>query len=101
MANNEEWMDALQVQQAIRVSNDLYGSEVLSAKELAKVYSRQIEARATPKLLPQDIVDAYQILLSKTKLTINLRSKTIQEPLIAVGDMIQIFVKGSKEKRGK
>ena len=97
---NEDWMDALQVQQAIRVSNHLYGSEVLSAQELAKEYSRPIEAGAIPKLLPQDIVDVYQILLAKRKLTLILRSKIIQEPLIAVGDMIQIFVKGSKEKRG-
>ena len=57
--DSQKWMDALDVQQAIRVSNDLYGSEVLSAQELAKGYSRPIEAGAKPKLLSQDIVDPY------------------------------------------
>ena len=99
--DSQKWMDALDVQQAIRVSNDLYGSEVLSAQELAKGYSRPIEAGAKPKLLSLDIVDAYQTLFAKRKLTLILRSKTIEETPIAVGDMVQIFVKDSKEKRGK
>ena len=39
--------------------------------------------------------------MAKRKLTLILRSKTIEETPIAVGDMVQIFVKDSKEKRGK
>lgn len=77
--DKHKWTDKLLVQQAIRISNDLYGSDILSAQELAKGYARPVQAGSVPKLLSQDLIDAYQKLLAKRKLTLILRSKTFEE----------------------
>lgn len=97
----KEWETSLITQQAIRISNDLYGSDVLSAQELAKGYARPIQNEVIPKQLPQELVDAHQTLLAKRKLTLILRSKTFAESPIAVGDLVQILIKKEHEKRGK
>ena len=97
----DDCKQSLCVQQAIRISNDLYGNDVLSAQELAKGYSRPLESGVIPKSLSQDLIDAHQTLLAKRKLTLILRSKTFDEIPIAVGDLVQVFIKKQNQKRGK
>jgi len=96
-----EELGGLFAQQAIRITNDLYGNDVMSANELAKGYTRPIEAGVSLKSLPEEIVRAHDTLMAKRKLTKILRSKSVQEEQISSGDMVEVFIKREKEKRGK
>ena len=93
--------DRLLVQQAIRITNDLYGTDFCSANELAKGYTRPIRAGDLPVVLPTESLDTHDELLAKRKLNRILRSKTIQDKPIQVGDNVQIFIRQQSEKRGK
>jgi len=87
--------------QAVRISNDLYGSDTASAFELAKGFSKPIVHHSCPSVLPDDVVRARDVLLAKRKLTLIMRPKSTSEPTIHVGDLVQVFHKLEKEKRGK
>lgn len=56
----------LSAQRAIRISNDLYGSYVLSAFELSNGYSRPIGN--SPLAQPADVFDARNTIMAKRKL---------------------------------
>lgn len=68
-------ISALNSRRALRISNDLYGNEVLSVYELEKGHPRSIEVEKSPELLTQDLFAANGTLLAKLKLTFMLRSK--------------------------
>ena len=53
-----------------------------------------------PKTIPQDILKARDTLLAKRKLNLILRSESIEDPLVKIGDLVQVFTKLQKEKRG-
>ncbi len=59
------------VQQALRISNDLYGNDVMSASELAKGYTRPVQPGNFPVQVPPEIRKAHETLLAKRKLTKN------------------------------
>jgi len=92
--------DCVLVQRTFRVSNDLYGSDTMSAHELAKGYTRPIGITAHPTYLPSELREAHDKLIAKRKLTLILRSKSIIEPEISTGDMVEVFIKKQHEKRG-
>ena len=96
----DEKMDRLLVQQALRISNDLYGNDVCSANELAKGYTRPIQSGEYPATVPEEIVNAHDQLLAKRKLTRILRSKACTESAIQTGDLVQIYIKEQHAKRG-
>lgn len=96
-----EELGALFVQQAIRITNDLYGNDIMSSNELAKGYTRPVESGMSLNYLPKEIVEAHDALVAKRKLTKILRSKSVQTPDINPGDMVEVFIKLEKEKRGK
>ena len=89
------------VQQALRISNDLYSSDVCSAQELAKGYTRPATIGSFIAIVPQEILQAHDDLLAKRKLTRILRSKTGSDIPVKVGDTVQIFIREQKDKRGK
>lgn len=86
--------------QAIRISNDLYGNDVMSANEPAKGYTRPIHGKH-PMMLVPELREAHDKLLAKRKLTLILRSKAVKNLPIHVGDTVQVFIKHQNEKRGK
>lgn len=59
------------VVEAIRISNDLYGNDVMSAHELAKRYTRPLSADQLLFQIPEEIVSANEKLLAKRKLTLS------------------------------
>lgn len=61
--------ERLLIQQALRISNDLYGSDVCSAQETAKGYTRPANVGSFPATVPQHIFRAHDDLLAKRKLT--------------------------------
>jgi len=89
------------VQQALRISNDLYGNDVMSSQELAKGYTRPVESGNVPRIVPKEIREAHENLKAKRKLTLILRSKATTDEKYESGDMVQIYVKKGNEKRGK
>lgn len=93
--------DKVLIYQALRISNDLYGNDVMSASELAKGYTRPVFNGKTPILVPDEIINAHQILKAKRKLTMILRSKICKQERFTPGQLVQVFIKQGKEKRGK
>jgi len=89
------------IQQALRISNDLYGNDAMSATELAKGYTRPIRNGETPVLVPEEIQTAHDVLIAKRKLNLILRSKATTDIDISPGDLVEIFIKKQHEKRGK
>jgi len=104
-AANDEKIEPLSVpiliQQALRISNDLYGNDTMSATELAKGYTRPIGNGNAPKIVPDDIQAAHDQLMAKRKLNVILRSKATSDIGVTPGDLVQIYIKKQHEKRGK
>ena len=92
--------ESLFVQQALRISNNLYGNEVMSAHELAKGYTYPIVIGTSPVPVPDEIVSAQDQLTAKRKLMRIMRSKAVKDEPVAPVDLVEIFIKHDKEKRG-
>ena len=93
--------DEVLVQQALKISNDLYGNDTCSAFELAKGYTRPVQPGMFPVYIPDELIEAREQIHAKRKLVLILRSKSITDIQINPGDLVQVFIKDSKEKRGK
>jgi len=89
------------IQQAIRISNDLYGNDTMSSTELAKGYSRPIRTGDKPVLVPEEIRTAHEVLIAKRKLNLILRSKSTSDIDVSPGDLVEVYLKKQHEKRGK
>ncbi|CAN8065041.1 unnamed protein product [Agarophyton chilense] len=84
---------SLLVQQSVRISNDLYGNNLMSAHELAKGYTRPLVSSTSLENIPEDIVHAQQALHAMRRLSLILRSKSLAELLVSVRDRVEVFVK--------
>jgi len=89
------------IYQALRISNDLYGNDIMSANEMAKGYTRPLYNGKAPVFVPIEIMEAHQNLKAKRKLTMILRSKACTDERFSPGQLVQVFIKQGKEKRGK
>lgn len=90
-----------QIQSALKsvsISNDLYGNILMSSFELAKGYTRPLMSKANE--IPPDIVEAQQNLNAKRKLTLILKSKSVSEIPVSVGDMVETYSVTKSDKRG-
>ena len=90
----------LLVAKMFRVSNDLYGNSVASSHELAKGYTRPISGNIRREI-PLSIIEAQRTLAAKRKLNLILKSKSIQELPIKIGDLVQVYTRLQNQKRGK
>ena len=99
--NDSDVCEPLLAQQLIRISNDLYGNGVCSSHELAKGFTRPAESGNLPKTVTEDVFKARETIMAKRKLNLILRSKSIQEPPVKVGDLVRVCIKLQHEKRGK
>ena len=70
---------------------------------MAKCFTKPVSKSAS--ILPidpdPDLVEAQLQLEAKRKMTRILHTKAISEVQVAVGDLVEVFVKREKEKRGK
>ena len=87
-------------QQSIRMSNELYGSEVCSAFELAKGFTRPIQPGSELKFVPDGVINARDTLIAKRKLNLTLISISTSDIPVKIGDMVQVFRKLQNETRG-
>ncbi len=81
------------VAKTFRILNDLYENGVMSAYESAKGFTRPIIPSSTAKNVPEDIRIAQEELIAKPKLNLMLRSKTIRDPKLSIGYMVQVTSK--------
>lgn len=98
-AANEYTDSAPLVVQALQISNDFYGSDITSAHELAKRYTRLIAADKYPVMISDEIVAARDQLLAKRKLTLILRSKAVTDKHFHVCDLVQVYIKKNEKRR--
>lgn len=71
-----EVSDATNAVRAIRISNDLYGSDTLSAYEMAKGFSKPLLADQRPLPVDKSLPLAHEELIAKVILTLRMRSNT-------------------------
>ena len=79
--------------QSIRVSNDLYGNDTVSAFELAKGFSRPVDGKSSVHPIPTEIVEAQIDLKGRRKLNKILRSHTSIYETVHAGDLVQVYLK--------
>lgn len=86
---------------AVGVSNDLYGSNVVSAYEAAKKYTRPVHSNVPPVPVDNDLLEAHANLAARHKLTRILQSHSLAEHNFHLGDLVQVYQKRGQQKRGK
>lgn len=84
---------------AVGISNELYGNTVMSAYELAKGYSKPICGK--PVTIPDEVINAYEAIQARRKLSRILNTKSTSEPSVNIGDMVEIYQHGKNGKRGQ
>ena len=84
---------------ALGISNELYGNTVMSAFELAKGYSKPIFGK--PVAIPNEVINAYEAIQARRKLSRILNSKSTSEPSVNIGDLVEIYQHGQNNKRGQ
>lgn len=87
--------------EAVRLSNDLYGTDVASAFELAKGYTRPLHPKSHVCPIPPEIVEAHVDLLAKRKLHLIMRTQVSPSQTFDVGDLVEIYIKNEHGKRGR
>lgn len=87
---------------AVRISNDMFGSGVLSAFELYRGVSKPImQGKGTIKILDR-LIKPHEPIIAKRKLHLMLRSKSPDTNItLKIGDLVQLFIKVPTDKRGK
>lgn len=86
--------------QAVRISNDLYGTDVISSFEMAKGLHRPVIGDAEVKSVPHEIVEAHVDIKARRKLNRILRSHSHEYGPFKICDMVQVYVKADNTKRG-
>lgn len=86
---------------SVRVSNDLYISDVISAYEAAKGYTRPIHPYVSPVPVDRELLEAHSNLVARRKLTRILRLHSLTDQNFRLGDLVQVYQKQGHQKRGK
>lgn len=88
------WLSIL----ALWIYSDLYGSDVMSAHELARDFTCPVTGNG-PIHVTTEMRTAHDKLVAKRKPTSILRSKAVKDPTIKIGDIFQIFLKTQNARR--
>lgn len=91
--------DSIHAIRAISITNDLYGSDKLSAFEMGKGFTKPIHADRKPISVDEELRNAHDELMAKTKLTIILRSNVFPKDKFKIGNIVQIFINDGNAKR--
>lgn len=86
---------------AVRVSNDIYGSDLIGTFEAAKGYTRPFCPTEPPVTVDADLLEAHQNLLVSPKLTGIMSSPSVSPADFRTGDLDQVFYKRGRQKRGR
>lgn len=88
-------------QKAILISNDSHGTDVCSARDLARGYTRPAMEGVFSNKVPTEILAAHDELVAFRKLSCILRSKSVSEEKVCARDTVQVYVQKQFGKRGK
>ena len=88
----------LAAMQSVRISNGLHGSEVLSAFEMAKGFTRPVTVSSQVVEIDPVLLEAKIQLEAKRKLTSILRSKATTNLHVSVGDLVENFCQKRQKK---
>lgn len=91
--------EQLSISQAIDVSYQLYGSDIMSAYEVSHAFTKTLYDQYIFNC--NDIFSAQIELEVKRKLTRILRSKFSNLPSLAEWDLVEVYISDGKNKRGK
>jgi len=86
---------------SVSISNSLYGNDTMSVFEPTKGFSKPIHSKPAELTITDDVLDAHEKLQARRKLALILKSKTVREIPLHVGDSVEIIQKKQHEKRGK
>ena len=86
---------------AVSISNDLYENDTMSAFELAKGFTKPVCSKPAGCAVPDDVIMEHEKIQARRKLAILLKSKTVTEFPIRVGDLVEVFQHRKHENRGK
>lgn len=89
---------ALQAATVVRIMNEMCGSDTLLSFELGRGYSEATDDSFMPIEAPGDLIQSYNEIVTKRKLTLMLPSKTIKNSAVYADDIVQVFVKHKIEK---
>ena len=92
-SKNSGFGEILAAQQAIRISNDLYGNDACSALELVKGFTRPVVTGALPKIVIEDLVTSSQTVMAKRKLNLILKRKSMSVAPVQIGDLVPVIIK--------
>lgn len=90
--------ERVHISMASDVSNQLYGSYIMSAYELAHGFLKPLSDY--PTQLPDELLQAHNTLEAKWKLAPILRSKSPDNSAVSPGDMVEIYIKQPNHKLG-
>lgn len=93
--------DAILAVRAARISNDLYGSDIMSAYEAANGFARPPAPGEKAIPVYDNLLLAHQELMARSNLTCILRAHSLKPFDFKRGYLVQIYVHHSHEKRGK
>lgn len=84
--------------QAARILNDLHGAEIFSALKTAEELTKLVAASLPIDIVGQNHFDAQYNLEAKRKPARLLCSITVTDPMVQVGDLVEVYVKHEKRK---
>lgn len=89
----DDYVPEVAAYQAVTISDALYGNDVMSAFELAKGFTKPVNAKSADSTVPQDFIDARDKLPARRRLALGLRSKTTAEVPVATGETVKTVFK--------
>lgn len=94
-------VDAVIVIRVVKISNDSYSSDVLSAFEGAKKFCGPIFADSSPAMIEDKLDIGHEDPVAKHKLNSIMTSDALPTLDVILGELVQTYVKLSKRKMGK
>lgn len=91
--------DQLLITHTVDISNTLYGSDILSAYELAHEFGNLFIGK--PVILSNDIIKAQWLLETKRKRTRNLQRKYSMATSLSVEDIVKAYISSATSTPGK
>lgn len=86
--DNNELDILLAAYKAVSISNTLYGNNALSAFDMAKGFSKPVDS--VPQTIPEELLEAQKNSTAERKLAAVLKSKSITDIELSVGDLVEI-----------
>ena len=99
--SSENCTDQRTIKKVFRVSNNFFRNDIVSSVELAKGYTMPLDKDLSMLVVSPEIIEAQNVINLKRNLNFILGYEAVKTPSIPVGDLVNVFVKLSHQKRGR